>query len=575
MTPIVDTLTVTPGVTTYDLEITVPNGSRLFLLEAFDNNVTLCYRGRATTVLTGGTASVTIQMSADVISPSVLSVSPVSGATGVAVSSAVTVTFTEAMDASTLTGTTFTVAAGGTAVPGTVGCSGATATFTPTGNLSASTSYSATVTTGAEDLAGNAIASAYTWSFTTGTATATVSAPTFSPAPGSYASAQSVTLSTSTPGASIRYTTDGSTPTSTTGTVYTVPIAVSATTTINAIAYLTGWADSAVTSGTYTIAVTFAQADLAGTWDYVFFVIGRYAGWERGTATIDGSGNVTVNSTLDSTGDNTVPTGPIIETISSTGLVSESGSGGTPSFHGQMSSNKQLVFGTAPRITDNTVTLRVFRKRTGTAFTTTDLANKTFTFHGLRSGTDNNWNYGAGTTDASGAATLTSEVGPAGPLTPGTGGTLSVSPEGIVTVSDDNTWYGLMTDDKNVIFKIDGSVSDGSYGFHVIMVTGQTYTQSDYAGIYNWSVIRNRVPNPSWAYGVSSVDAAGTGTYLSYTDSGGGATPANYTRVLSASGVVTDPADATAHGQMSYNKDITARTNTNAGWYGIVIGFKQ
>ncbi|MBF8258863.1 MAG: hypothetical protein HW377_1237, partial [Actinobacteria bacterium] len=217
-----------------------------------------------------------------------------------------------------------------------------------------------------------------------------------------------------------------------------------------------------------------------------------------------------------------------------------------------------------------------FRKRTGTAFTSADLANKTFTFHGLRSGTDNNWNYGAGTTDASGVATLTSEVGPAGSLTPGTGGTLSVGPEGIVTVSDDNTWYGLMTDDKTVIFKIDGSVSDGSYGFHVIMVTGQTYYQSDYAGIYNWSVIRNRVPNPVWAYGVSSVDAAGTGTYLSYTDSGGGATPANYTRVLSASGVVTDPADATAHGQMSYNKDITVRTNTNAsGWYGIVIGFKQ
>jgi hypothetical protein len=92
-------------------------------------------------------------------------------------------------------------------------------------------------------------------------------------------------------------------------------------------------------------------------------------------------------------------------------------------------------------------------------------------------------------------------------------------------------------------------------------------------------VIRNAVTpagNPVWIYGTSSVDAAGNGTYLSYTDSVGGAAPADYTRVLSASGVVTDPADATAHGQMSYNKDIAVRTNTNAaGRHGIVIGFRQ
>ncbi len=91
-----------------------------------------------------------------------------------------------------------------------------------------------------------------------GSTTGTVSAPTFSPAPGTYASAQSVTLSTSTAGASIRYTTDGSTPTSTTGTPYAGAIAVSATTTIKAIAYMSGLVDSGVTSGTYTITIAIA-----------------------------------------------------------------------------------------------------------------------------------------------------------------------------------------------------------------------------------------------------------------------------------------------------------------------------
>jgi hypothetical protein len=70
MTPIVSTLAVKPGETTYQLSVTVPNGSRHFLLEAFDNTSTLRYHGDATMVLTGGTASLMIQMYSDVTPPS-------------------------------------------------------------------------------------------------------------------------------------------------------------------------------------------------------------------------------------------------------------------------------------------------------------------------------------------------------------------------------------------------------------------------------------------------------------------------------------------------------------------------
>lgn len=80
-----------------------------------------------------------------------------------------------------------------------------------------------------------------------------VANPVFSPSGGTFSSAQSVTISTSTSGANIRYTLDGSTPSSTTGTVYTGPIPVNATTTIKALAYKSGMTDSAVVSATYTI----------------------------------------------------------------------------------------------------------------------------------------------------------------------------------------------------------------------------------------------------------------------------------------------------------------------------------
>jgi hypothetical protein len=87
--------------------------------------------------------------------------------------------------------------------------------------------------------------------------------PAFSVPAGTYASIQTVTLSDSTPGATIYYTTDGTTPT-TSSTQYNGPITVSATETIEAIAVASGYANSAVASVTYTLAPGFT-ANPGGT----------------------------------------------------------------------------------------------------------------------------------------------------------------------------------------------------------------------------------------------------------------------------------------------------------------------
>src|SRR5437867_1135247 len=79
-----------------------------------------------------------------------------------------------------------------------------------------------------------------------------VATPTFSPTGGTYSSPQSVAISDATPGATIYYTTDGSTPT-TASPVYSGPILVAQTTTIKAMAAASGMANSAVASATYTI----------------------------------------------------------------------------------------------------------------------------------------------------------------------------------------------------------------------------------------------------------------------------------------------------------------------------------
>jgi hypothetical protein len=89
--------------------------------------------------------------------------------TGIAINTAITATFDEAMDISTITTANFSVTAGGTPITGTVTGVGTTVIFTPAGNLAASTLYTATITTGVKSLSGNALASNYVWSFTTGT----------------------------------------------------------------------------------------------------------------------------------------------------------------------------------------------------------------------------------------------------------------------------------------------------------------------------------------------------------------------------------------------------------------------
>ena len=88
------------------------------------------------------------------------------------------------------------------------------------------------------------------WATASGGVTAT---PTFGPASGNYATSQSVAIGTITPGATICYTTDGTTPSETSGTVYNGPLSVTASRVLKAIAYAPGYADSAVATATYVI----------------------------------------------------------------------------------------------------------------------------------------------------------------------------------------------------------------------------------------------------------------------------------------------------------------------------------
>ncbi len=265
---------------------------------------------------------------ADTTAPTVISTSPANAATAVPLNQKIAATFSKVMDVATITATTFTLKQGTTAVGGTVTYVGTTATFTPTANLTASLVYTATITTGAADLAGNALPSNFVWTFTTG-ATSNATAPTVtSTAPLNAATgvnlnqAVSATFSTGMDPATIStltFTLAGPGTTSVTGTV-----------TCNAGCTIATFTPTAnlTASATFTATVTTGAKDLAGNalaankvWTFMTGTTmgtgpvdlgsaGTFAGAMGGAAGETNQGiNTVINGDMSTTGASTTVTG--------------------------------------------------------------------------------------------------------------------------------------------------------------------------------------------------------------------------------------------------------------------------
>ena len=135
----------------------------------------------------------------------------------------------------------------------------------------------------------------------------TTALPVFNPPPGEYAAAQPVTITSATPGATIIYTTDGSTPNTNNGTIYSAPVTISANTTLQAFAYATNLTASGLTSNNYVITGTAAAP--------VFSLpAGTYTNFQSVTfssATADASIRYTLDGSTPSEIAGTPYTGPV------------------------------------------------------------------------------------------------------------------------------------------------------------------------------------------------------------------------------------------------------------------------
>lgn len=106
-------------------------------------------------------------LSPDNKAPTVSTTINANGAINVAVNTKVGATFSEAMSPATINAGSFSLKNGPTVVPGSVSYTGVTALFTPASSLAPGTKYTATMTSAAKDISGNALATDFVWSWTT------------------------------------------------------------------------------------------------------------------------------------------------------------------------------------------------------------------------------------------------------------------------------------------------------------------------------------------------------------------------------------------------------------------------
>ncbi len=210
---------------------------------------------------------------ADIFGLNISTIEPDNGAIDVPVDTSITVTFTSNIDSGSVSLSSFVVADslyipidGSYFYPDFPDT--CTIVFTPSAILLNLTEYNVLLTPDITDVEGNRLISEKIWYFTTISA-GIIQDPVFTPVCGTYEGPQVITITCPDPGATIRYTTDGSDPSPSDGSVYTAPLHVNFNTpsSIKAMAYRTGFINSSISSACYTIqAFTPVIAPPAGTY---------------------------------------------------------------------------------------------------------------------------------------------------------------------------------------------------------------------------------------------------------------------------------------------------------------------
>ncbi|MRR57927.1 MAG: hypothetical protein EG824_06930 [Deltaproteobacteria bacterium] len=363
-------------------------------------------------------------------------------------------------------------------------------------------------------------------------------------------------------------------------------------------------------SATPSVPGPFTQADMTGTWRFNILVSGANAGWMRGTLTVDDTGAVTFVSFLNSAGGTTAPAYlfPLL-LLNPTGHARDAVNADDAKFMGVMATRRNILVGNMSPDSGSRMIAVLQKHDAAATFSTAGDLNgfgnaaggaRRFVYSQISSGSVSEWEYAVGQLGQTPDVQYSTFSAPSSPVTPGSKATrLSVTSAGIVSEANSSGSpkptvlipAGVMSDDKTVIVATATDTSSGSKYIlriyqliNVVASDTNSLTLADLAGAYNLNQLAVGA-TPLWASSLLTLDSSGGAVFSDFLDSSGGTTPPSAMNLaidtvpispsLAMPGILTNAADATFHGKLSYFKDMVIFTRTEpGGLYSLSIVLK-
>jgi len=361
-------------------------------------------------------------------------------------------------------------------------------------------------------------------------------------------------------------------------------------------------AESNRVSATPAVPGPYAQGDVEGSWNFNILVSGAAAGWMRGALVVDSAGAVTFSSYQDSAGNSLPPAGlfPAL-LLNPSGHVRDANAG-VAKFQGIMAASRKMIVGNSSPDGVSRMLAILQKQVPGVGFSVDgDIKGfgnagggaRRFIYNQIASGSSQEWEFAAGQIGTDQTVKYSTYTAPSNPVKPGDKASkMNISSNGIVTETFAAVLphpsvlidRGVMSADKSVIVGTATDTSGASPRYvlriyqlvNIVFSDPNTFSLADLAGTYELQKLTVGASSSS-ASGSIAISAAGDAAFSSYTDSSGTAgLPAGFSLAIDASGGLTNAADASLLGKLSYFKDMFVVTGTDfSGAYRLSIALKR
>jgi hypothetical protein len=215
--------------------------------------------------------------------------------------------------------------------------------------------------------------------------------------------------------------------------------------------------------------VTFSSADLTGPMSFSYHTLfaGAESTWERGSGTINSSGQMTLTSLIEPTGPSTPDAANIPLTISADGVITVPSAPGSPSFDGFMSADKKLIV--APHTSpDNAGAYEMLIIQIGGAtYSSSDFIGSGIVHTLVSADTASKWSYGTLSRNSTGLTSYTAFLDKNGTTTLPASFPISVGSSGTITSSANSSLHGTMSADKQMVVT---TLTDGNGLYNLAVI---------------------------------------------------------------------------------------------------------